>query len=217
MTKPDAHIANIRADYRMNSLGEDQAGEDPLAFFRQWFQEAEVAAITEVNAMTLATVNAAGTPSARIVLLKGLEEDSFVFFTNYDSDKGGQMAANPNAALLFFWKELERQVRIEGRVEKVPAAVSETYFHSRPKSSQISALASPQSQVISTRAQLEEKVKSLELQYTSDEVPRPEHWGGYRLVPTKIEFWQGRSNRLHDRIVFTGSAREGWIKNRLAP
>lgn len=217
MTKPDAHIANIRADYRMNSLGEDQVGEDPLAFFRQWFHEAEVAAVTEVNAMTLATVNASGIPSARIVLLKGLEEDSFIFFTNYDSDKGGQMAANPHAALLFFWKELERQVRIEGRVEKIPAAASEAYFHSRPKGSQISALASPQSQVIGTREILEEKVKNLEQQYATGEVPRPEHWGGYRVVPTKIEFWQGRSNRLHDRIVFAGSTSEGWTKNRLAP
>lgn len=201
----------------MNSLREDQVGDDPVAFFRQWFHEAEVAAITEVNAMTLATVNASGTASARIVLLKGLEEDCFVFFTNYDSNKGVQMAANPNAALLFFWKELERQVRIEGRVEKIPAADSEVYFHSRPKGSQISALASPQSQVIDNREILEEKVKDLELQYVTDEVPRPGHWGGYRLIPTKIEFWQGRSNRLHDRIVFTGSTSEGWIKNRLAP
>lgn len=217
MTKPDAHIAGIRADYRKDSLREDQVGTDPVAFFRKWFHEAEVAGITEVNAMTLATVNASGMPSARIVLLKGLEEDSFVFFTNYDSNKGGQMADNPNAALLFFWKELERQVRVEGRVEKIPAAESEAYFHSRPKGSQISALASPQSQVIGNRDILEEKVKSLESQYASGEVPRPEHWGGYRVIPAKIEFWQGRHNRLHDRIVFSGSTSEGWTIQRLAP
>ncbi len=217
MTKPDTHIANIRADYRKDSLREDQVGTDPVAFFRKWFHEAEVAAITEVNAMTLATVDTSGMPSARIVLLKGLEEDSFVFFTNYDSSKGGQMAAHPNAALLFFWKELERQVRVEGRVEKVPAADSEAYFHSRPKGSQISAVASPQSQVIDNRELLEEKVKGLEAQYAMEEVPRPEHWGGYRVIPSKIEFWQGRQNRLHDRIVFTRSADGSWAKHRLAP
>lgn len=217
MTKPDAHIADIRADYTKDSLSETEVGSDPVAFFRKWFAEAETAGISEVNAMTLATVNAAGMPAARIVLLKGLEEDSFVFYTNYDSHKGAQMAAQPHAALLFFWKELERQVRVEGRVEKVPAADSEAYFHSRPKGSQISAAASPQSQVIDNREQLEAKVKSLEEQYASSEVPRPEHWGGYRVIPTKVEFWQGRHNRLHDRIVFTADATGGWTKHRLAP
>lgn len=217
MTNPDAHIAKIRADYTRDSLGEEQVGDDPVAFFRKWFQEAEAAGVSEVNAMTLATVDASSRPSARIVLLKGLEDDSFVFFTNYDSSKGEQMAAQPDVALLFFWKELERQVRVEGRVEKIPAADSETYFHSRPKGSQISALASPQSQVIAGREILEDKVKQLEQQYASGEVPRPEHWGGYRVIPTRIEFWQGRHNRLHDRIVFTGSRNNGWTRQRLAP
>ncbi|PSK89313.1 pyridoxamine 5'-phosphate oxidase [Taibaiella chishuiensis] len=217
MTNPDAHIAKIRADYTRDSLGEEQVGDDPVAFFRKWFQEAEAAGVSEVNAMTLATVDASSRPSARIVLLKGLEDDSFVFFSNYDSNKGEQMAAQPDVALLFFWKELERQVRVEGRVEKIPAADSETYFHSRPKGSQISALASPQSQVIAGREILEDKVKQLEQQYASGEVPRPEHWGGYRVIPTRIEFWQGRHNRLHDRIVFTGSRNNGWTRQRLAP
>ncbi len=217
MTNPDAHIAKIRADYTRDSLGEAEVGNDPVAFFRKWFQEAEVADVSEVNAMTLATADGSGKPSARIVLLKGLEEDSFVFFTNYDSSKGEQMAARPDVALLFFWKELERQVRIEGKVEKINAADSEAYFHSRPEGSQISALASPQSQVIPGREVLEDKVKQLEQQYASGEVPRPEHWGGYRVIPDRIEFWQGRHNRLHDRIVFTGNGQNNWIRQRLAP
>jgi pyridoxamine 5'-phosphate oxidase len=212
----------------MATLSETEVGDDPLLFFQKWFSEAQQAGITEVNAMTLATANMWGLPSARIVLLKGLDEEGFVFFTNYESEKGRQMAEEDSVALLFFWKELERQVRIEGVVRKVTAQESDDYFHSRPKGSQISAAASPQSQVIEGRTILEEKVKELEAQYANSEIPRPEHWGGYRVIPEKIEFWQGRNNRLHDRIVFYREPEidngEGalpgysnWEKFRLAP
>lgn len=228
MTNISEHISKIRADYQMATLSETEVGDDPLLFFQKWFSQAQEAGITEVNAMTLATANMWGLPSARIVLLKGLDDEGFVFFTNYESEKGRQMAEEDSVALLFFWKELERQVRIEGVVRKVTAQESDDYFHSRPKGSQISAAASPQSQVIEGRSILEEKVKELEAQYANSEVPRPEHWGGYRVIPEKIEFWQGRNNRLHDRIVFYREPEidngEGalpgysnWEKFRLAP
>jgi pyridoxamine 5'-phosphate oxidase len=228
MTNISEHISKIRADYQMATLSETEVGDDPLLFFQKWFNEAQQAGITEVNAMTLATANMWGLPSARIVLLKGLDEEGFIFFTNYESEKGRQMAEEDSVALLFFWKELERQVRIEGVVRKVSAQESDDYFHSRPKGSQISAVASPQSQVIEGRSTLEEKVKELEAQYANSEIPRPEHWGGYRVIPEKIEFWQGRNNRLHDRIVFYREPEvdngEGvlpgysaWEKFRLAP
>jgi pyridoxamine 5'-phosphate oxidase len=228
MTNISEHISKIRADYQMATLSETEVGDDPLLFFQKWFSQAQQASITEVNAMTLATANMWGLPSARIVLLKGLDEEGFVFFTNYESEKGRQMAEEDSVALLFFWKELERQVRIEGVVRKVTAQESDDYFHSRPKGSQISAVASPQSQVIEGRNILEEKVKELEAQYANSEIPRPEHWGGYRVIPEKIEFWQGRNNRLHDRIVFYREPEvdngEGalagysnWEKFRLAP
>jgi pyridoxamine 5'-phosphate oxidase len=196
------HIAKIRADYQMATLSETEVGDDPLLFFQKWFSQAEEAAITEVNAMTLATANMWGMPSARIVLLKGLDEEGFIFYTNYDSEKGRQIADEDSVALLFFWKELERQVRIEGTARKISAEESDAYFHSRPKGSQISAVASPQSEIIESRSVLENKVVELEQQYAGQEIPRPEHWGGYKVIPEKIEFWQGRSNRLHDRIVF---------------
>lgn len=228
MTNISEHISKIRANYQQATLSETEVGDDPLLFFQKWFSEAEASGITEVNAMTLATANMWGLPSARIVLLKGLDEEGFVFFTNYESEKGRQMAEEESVALLFFWKELERQVRIEGVVRKVSAQESDDYFHSRPKGSQISAAASPQSQVIEGRAILEEKVKELEAQYADSEIPRPEHWGGYRVIPEKVEFWQGRNNRLHDRIVFYREPEtdngEGelpgysaWEKFRLAP
>jgi pyridoxamine 5'-phosphate oxidase len=228
MTNISEHISKIRADYQMATLNETEAGDDPLLFFQKWFSEAEASAITEVNAMTLATANTWGLPSARIVLLKGLDEEGFIFFTNYESEKGRQIAEEESVALLFFWKELERQVRIEGVAHKVTAQESDNYFHSRPKGSQISAVASPQSQVIKGRAILEDKVKELEAQYVDSEIPRPEHWGGYRVIPEKVEFWQGRKNRLHDRIVFYREPEtdngEGelpgysaWEKFRLAP
>jgi pyridoxamine 5'-phosphate oxidase len=202
MINPSEHIAKIRADYKMATLSETEVGDDPLLFFQKWFGQAEDAGITEVNAMTLATANMWGMPSARIVLLKGLDDEGFTFFTNYDSEKGRQIADEDSVALLFFWKELERQVRIEGTAKKISAKESDTYFHSRPKGSQISAVASPQSEIIEGRAVLENKVLELEQQYGELEIPRPDHWGGYKVFPEKVEFWQGRSNRLHDRIVF---------------
>ena len=228
MTNISEHLSKIRADYQMASLNETEAGPDPLLFFQKWFSEAEQAGITEVNAMTLATANIWGLPSARIVLLKGLDDEGFVFFTNYESEKGRQIAEKQSVALLFFWKELERQVRIEGTAHKIAAKDSDAYFHSRPKGSQISAVASPQSEVIETREALEERVKALEAQYADAEIPRPEHWGGYRVIPEKMEFWQGRKNRLHDRIVFfrepvTDNGEDAipgfgnWEKFRIAP
>jgi len=202
MINNSAHFAKIRADYQMATLNETEVGSDPLLFFQKWFSQAEEAGITEVNAMTLATANMWGMPSARIVLLKGMDEEGFIFYTNYDSDKGRQIADENSVALLFFWKELERQVRIEGTAIKVKESESDAYFHSRPKGSQIGAAASPQSQIIENRSVLESKVKELEAAFDGREIPRPEHWGGYKVIPEKIEFWQGRSNRLHDRIVF---------------
>lgn len=202
MTNISEHIAKIRADYQMATLNETEVGDAPLLFFQKWFSQAEEAGITEVNAMTLATANMWGMPSARIVLLKGLDNEGFTFFTNYESEKGRQMADEDSVALLFFWKELERQVRIEGIARKVSAAESDAYFHSRPKGSQIGAIASPQSEIIEDRSVLESKVVELEAQYAEGEIPRPENWGGYKVIPEKIEFWQGRSSRLHDRIVF---------------
>lgn len=214
-----AHIAGIRTDYRMAALDEQMAGPDPIPFFQRWFTEAETAEIYEVNAMTLATVDAQGRPHARIVLLKGLDDAGFVFYTNYNSDKGHNIAAQPYGALVFFWKELERQVRIEGRIEKVSATESDAYFNSRPEGSRISAWASPQSTRIEDRQLLEDNVTLLTEKFTAlGTIPRPANWGGYRVLPERVEFWQGRSNRLHDRIVFERTA-DGtdWNRYRLAP
>jgi pyridoxamine 5'-phosphate oxidase len=207
----------IRKDYMLAALDETVTGSDPIAFFHQWFREAQAAGIDDVNAMTLATVDVEGRPHARIVLLKGLEEAGFTFFTNYESAKGHQIDGSPHAALVFFWKDLERQVRIEGIVQQVSAEESDAYFQSRPIGSRIGAWASPQSSPIAHRQILEERVTHFEEQY-GDEIPRPSFWGGYRVQPLLIEFWQGRSNRLHDRILFT-RAELGveWEICRLAP
>ena len=190
----------------------------PLPQFERWFDEAVRGSLPEANAMTLATVGADGRPTARIVLLKGFDERGFVFFTNYASRKGGDLAAHPDAALLFFWAELERQVRIEGVVAKVSDAESAEYFASRPRPSQIGAWASPQSEPIADRSALEGRFAAAEAQYR-DVVPRPAHWGGYRLVPAMLEFWQGRPSRLHDRIRYRRSRLhpERWDIDRLAP
>jgi pyridoxamine 5'-phosphate oxidase len=185
--------------------------------FDKWWQEAIHSEIDEVNAMTLATASADGVPAARIVLLKGYDERGFVFFTNYDSFKGLQLAENPRACLVFFWKELERQVRITGLVEKVSEDESDIYFNSRPEGSRIGAWASPQSQVIESREWLEEREKTLVKDFTGKPLKRPAHWGGYRVKPISIEFWQGRPSRLHDRILYTLQEENAWTIERLAP
>lgn len=212
-------IADIRRDYMLKSFDESHAAANPFDQFKEWWEEATSAEIDEVNAMTLATVDSNGKPSARIVLLKGYTHDGFVFFTNYESAKGQELAANPNAAILFFWKELERQIRIEGTVEKISEVDSDAYFHSRPAGSRIGAWVSPQSKVISGRNFLEENYQRLILQYPDEnKVPRPPHWGGYIVKPESFEFWQGRSSRLHDRLRFMKNNQSSqWLRERLAP
>ncbi|WP_457288369.1 pyridoxamine 5'-phosphate oxidase [Pedobacter sp. UYP24] len=210
------NLQNLRQDYRAASLSEADVDGNPIFQFKKWFSEAVDSHLFEPNVMTLATADHYGKPSARIVLLKGFDEDGFVFFTNYESKKGKELLENPQAAIVFFWAELERQVRIEGIVSKVADEVSLDYFHSRPKGSQIGAIASPQSSVIADRSVLEKKVEDLIIEYADQEIPRPANWGGYLLEPTLIEFWQGRSSRLHDRIVY--QLVDGtWEINRLAP
>ena len=210
-------IADIRKDYMLHSLSEKDVAPNPIDQFTRWWDDALNSEIDEVNAMTLATVTAEGFPSARIVLLKGYTEDGFVFFTNYESHKGKELAQNPRACLVFFWKVLERQVRIEGNVEKISAEESEAYFQSRPIGSRIGAWASPQSTVISGREVIENNVVELEKKYANTPIPRPEHWGGYIVKPVNIEFWQGRSSRLHDRILYTAQKDLLWKIERLAP
>jgi len=208
-------IADIRKDYRLKSLLEKDVAANPVEQFGTWWNEAVSSEIDEVNAMTLATATKEGLPHARIVLLKSYDEQGFTFFTNYNSHKGQELKENPYAALVFFWKELERQVRIEGIMEKLDVAESDAYFFSRPAGSRIGAWASPQSEVISSREVLEENVLKYQQQFGIN-VPRPEHWGGYLLKPALIEFWQGRSSRLHDRILYTREG-NGWKLERLAP
>lgn len=210
-------ISDIRRDYMLKSFDESHAAVDPIDQFKVWWEEATSADIDEVNAMTLATVDGNGKPAARIVLLKGYTHDGFVFFTNYESAKGQDLAFNPNAALLFFWKELERQIRIEGTVEKIDPADSDAYFHSRPAGSRIGAWVSPQSKVIPDRSFLENNYNELVKKYPDENaVPRPPHWGGYIVKPESFEFWQGRSSRLHDRLKYTKTM-GGWNRERLAP
>lgn len=209
-------ISSIRKDYQLRSLLETDLHANPIAQFSQWWEEALRSEIDEVNAMTLSTVTSAGRPSARIVLLKGFDEGGFVFFTNYSSSKGQDLAVNPFASLVFFWKELERQVRIEGSCVQISARESDDYFNSRPLGSKLGACASPQSRVIESREILDKNAENLLEQFADGNVPRPMHWGGFRIIPDSIEFWQGRSNRLHDRIKY--SERSGaWTFERLAP
>jgi pyridoxamine 5'-phosphate oxidase len=213
----ETNWAGLRLEYRRGRLLESEVDPDPLVTFATWFQEATDAGLYEANAMTLATVRADNRPSARIVLLRKLDAQGFSFFTNYESRKGQELAENPWAALLFWWGPLERQVRVEGRVELLSEAESDAYFHSRPKGSRLGAWASAQSQVIPNRQLLEEKLAALEIEYAEQEPPRPPFWGGYRLVPTAIEFWQGGPSRLHDRLRYLRQEDDIWIVERLAP
>jgi pyridoxamine 5'-phosphate oxidase len=208
-------LGKLRQEYMRAGLAEADAHPDPLLQFERWFKDALAAQLPLANAMTLATVSPGGAPDARIVLLKGVDDGAFVFYTNYESRKGRQLAATPLACLVFLWTQLERQVRIEGRVEKVSAQESEAYFRSRPVGARLSARASAQSEVVSGRAALE-AAASAEKAAHGDNPPRPAHWGGYRVIPTQIEFWQGRENRLHDRLLYT-AAQGAWRIERLAP
>ena len=210
-------ISSIRKDYQLASLDEASTAANPIDQFEHWWEDAIQSNIDEVNAFVLSTVNANGTPSSRVVLLKGFTPEGFVFFTNYESNKGKEIEANPNVAMNFFWKELERQVRITGTIQKVSTDESEKYFHSRPIGSQVGAWTSPQSKVIPNRAYLEDLMAFNLEKYKEGNVPLPPHWGGYIVHPTSIEFWQGRSSRLHDRLLYTLNANHSWTKERLAP
>jgi len=210
-------IADIRKDYSSRSLSEPDITPDPILQFEKWWNEAIESEIDEPNAMTLATASSDGFPSARIVLLKGFDKKGFVFFTNYKSYKGTQLDENPKACLVFFWKELERQVRITGIAQKVSNEVSDAYFKSRPIDSQLGALISPQSQVIESREWLEKKYDKLSVETKEADVRRPEYWGGYIVKPVIMEFWQGRKSRLHDRIQYTLEENGKWKIERLAP
>lgn len=210
-------IADLRRDYARARLDEADVSHDPFVEFARWFAEAQEAQVADANAMTLATATAEGVPSARIVLLKAFDERGFVFFTDHRSRKGAELEANPRAALVFYWHELERQVRITGGVALATREESERYFRSRPIGSRLGAWASHQSKVIPGRAALEGDLREVEERFADGEVPLPPHWGGYRVVPDAIEFWQGRESRLHDRIRYVRESGSGWRVERLSP
>ena len=210
-------IADIRKDYQLKSLLETAVADNPFEQFNRWWDDAIQSDLEEVNAMTLATASATGMPSARIVLLKAATADGFIFFTNYNSHKGKELEENPFACLVFFWKELERQIRITGTIEKVSAEASDEYFYSRPEGSRIGAWVSPQSDVIPSRETIEANIVKYVQKFKGSEITRPPHWGGYIVKPTVLEFWQGRPNRLHDRIQYTKQQDGGWGIERLAP
>lgn len=209
-------LADLRKDYSLAGLAEKDLARDPFRQFEKWFQEAEAAKVIEPNAMTLATASPDGRPAARTILLKGVDGRGFVFFTNYTSRKGRELELNPRATLLFPWLALERQITVEGTVAKIPREESETYFHSRPRGSQLGAWASPQSTIIPGRGVLEDALKAAEQKYAGQEVPTPPHWGGWRLAPEIVEFWQGRRSRLHDRLRYR-RVKDEWVIERLAP
>jgi pyridoxamine 5'-phosphate oxidase len=213
----DKTIADLRKDYTLEGLSVSDVNSNPFIQFRQWFDQALATQVPEPNAMTLATATPDGKPSARMVLLKGFDQRGFVFYTNYNSHKGQELAENPQASLVFWWVELERQVRISGRVEKVSENESDEYFYSRPLNSRLSAWASRQSEVIESREVLEQRMHELQIQYQNQDVPRPRYWGGLRVIPIEIEFWQGRSNRLHDRLLYTRLDDGSWKIVRLSP
>lgn len=209
-------ISDIRTDYTKYSIDDLGLNANPIQQFETWFHHAQISKVTEVSAMVLSTVSNKGVPSGRVLLLKGLEKQGFTFFTNYNSSKGNDLEFNPNACMTFFWPELEQQIRITGKVKKIDEAISESYFHSRPRGSQISAAASDQSSKIDDRNILLAEVERLETEFDGKEIPKPEFWGGYILEPTKLEFWQGRASRLHDRFLY--ELTDGtWQISRLAP
>ena len=209
-------LPTLRKSYERAQLNEEASDADPLRQFERWLAEAIAAQLPEPNAMTLATVDAGGRPSARVVLLKELDDRGFVFYTNYASRKGEALAANPVAALVFFWPVLDRQIRIEGAVERVTAAESDAYFQVRPRASRVAAIASPQSQVLASRHALEARLEAVEHELAGADPYRPAHWGGYRVVPDDLEFWQGQPSRLHDRVVYK-RVDGAWSRMRLAP
>jgi pyridoxamine 5'-phosphate oxidase len=210
-------LADLRKDYSLAGLVEKDLARDPFRQFSKWFEEAEAAKVPEPNAMTLATADREGRPSARTVLLKGLDGRGFVFYTNFESRKGRELEANPRASLLFLWLGLERQVTVEGTVAKISREESDAYFHSRPQLSQLAAWASSQSSILSGRAALEQSFKAVEKKFEGREVPLPPHWGGYRVSPETVEFWQGRRSRLHDRLRYRRGKDGDWSVERLAP
>jgi pyridoxamine 5'-phosphate oxidase len=213
---PEA-LSNIRKDYTLHSLNEEDVTASPIEQFAKWWEDAAASQIVEMNAMTVATADSKGIPDARIVLLKAFDEKGFVFFTNYNSAKSKQLEENPNATLLFFWKELERQVRISGVAEKITLKESIDYFDSRPEGSKIGAWSSPQSMVVAGKAFLKETFDYYAERFKHGAIPKPPHWGGYRIKPSNIEFWQGRPSRMHDRILYTETTSGSWKIERLAP
>jgi pyridoxamine 5'-phosphate oxidase len=213
----DLSIADLRLNYTREELLESSAPADPFILFKQWFDRAVSENLLEPNAMTLATVTPDGRPRARMVLLKDFDERGFVLFTNYNSAKGQELAATPHASLVFWWGPLERQIRIEGRVEKIGEEESDAYFYVRPWESRLGAWASEQSEIVESRDVLEKRLQELKEEYAGREVPRPRHWGGFRVIPEEIEFWQGRPSRLHDRLCYSRSEGGDWERTRLSP
>lgn len=211
------HIKNVRKDYQKHELTENSIARDPFTQFGYWLDDAKAIDPEEYNAMSLTTVGDNGYPHARVVLMRSFAPDGIIFYTNYNSCKGREIALNPKVCLNFFWKELERQVRIYGEAKKVDESISNSYFASRPRESQIGAWASPQSEEIKGREELENKLQELKMQYEGKDIPRPDFWGGYRIVPHHFEFWQGRANRLHDRIIYKVDEDFQWYHKRLAP